>query len=85
MITSADIPQSRMVNRLYSNFDMYPTILASIGVDIKGDMLGIGTDLFSGRKTLFEKYGIEEANKELEKKSDLYNTQILTVSEKSDK
>lgn len=80
-----DIPQSRMVNRLYSNFDMYPTILASIGVDIKGDMLGIGTDLFSGRKTLFEKYGIEEANKELEKKSDLYNTQILTVSEKSDK
>lgn len=74
---AADISQKRMTNRKYANFDMFPTILTSIGAEIKGDRLGIGTDLFSGKKTLFEQYGVEQANLELEKKSDLYNERIL--------
>ncbi len=66
-----------LFNRDYANFDMFPTILSSMGVNFDGSRLGIGTDLFSGEKTMFEKYGFEYANKELEKKSKLYNTQIL--------
>lgn len=72
-----NIPQDRMRNRKYSNFDMFPTILSSMGIEIKGSRLGIGTDLFSGKKTVFEEYGVENANKELEKKSDIYNNTIL--------
>ncbi len=73
----ANISGSRLVNRQYANFDMFPTILASIGVDIKGERLGIGTNLFSGKKTIFEEYGVDAANRELEKKSDIYNNTIL--------
>ena len=48
-----------------------------MGVEIKGDRLGIGTNLFSGKETVFEKYGVDFVNRELEKKSQLYNEQIL--------
>lgn len=66
-----------LFNRLYANFDMFPTILSSMGVQYDGSRLGIGTDLFSGEKTLFEEYGCEYVNEELEKGSVLFNTQIL--------
>ena len=66
-----------MFNRVYANFDMFPTILSSMGVTIEGSRLGIGTDLFSGKKTLFEEYGFEYANEELGKMSVLYNREIL--------
>lgn len=74
------VPQKRdemMFNRIYANFDMFPTILSSMGVTIEGSRLGIGTDLFSGEKTLFEEYGFEYANEELGKMSVLYNREIL--------
>lgn len=64
-------------NRLWSNWDMYPTILASIGVQIEGERLGIGTNLFSGNETVFEQYGVDFVNTELEKSSDLYTNEIL--------
>ncbi len=66
-----------LFNRQYANFDMFPTILSSMGVTYDGSRLGIGTDLFSGEKTLFEEYGFAYANRELEKKSDFYNNNIL--------
>ena len=74
------VPQKRdemMFNRVYANFDMFPTILSSMGVTIEGSRLGIGTDLFSEKKTLFEEYGFEYANEELGKMSVLYNREIL--------
>lgn len=73
----ADTASDRFVNRQYANFDMFPTILASMGVEIKGDRLGIGTNLFSDKDTIFEEYGVEKVNTELEKKSDFYNEKIL--------
>ena len=57
-------------NRTFSNVDYFPTILASIGVRIDGDRLGLGTNLFSGRSTLLEELGEEE-----------YNTEVLRYSE----
>ncbi|MBS4213130.1 LTA synthase family protein [Neobacillus rhizophilus] len=64
-------------NRLFSSMDMYPTILASIDVKIEGDRLGIGTNLFSNRKTLAEEQGILNLNDELAKNSKFYNDKIL--------
>lgn len=72
-----DVPESALYNRQWAAFDMFPTILSSLGVEIPGNRLGIGTDLFSGEKTLFEKEGIEEVNKGLESRSNFYNTHIL--------
>lgn len=64
-------------NRQYANFDMFPTILSSMGVKIEGNRLGVGTDLFSGDKTIIEEYGLDTVNLELQKKSDYYNAKIL--------
>ena len=64
-------------NRSYGNFDMFPTILTSLGAQYDGSRLGIGTDLFSGDKTLFEEKGFKEADRELAKKSPFYNQKIF--------
>ncbi|MNU03741.1 hypothetical protein D3C72_2478700 [compost metagenome] len=56
---------------------MFPTILASLGVDFKGNRLGLGTNLFSDRKTLVEELGLHYVDKELEKNSSFYNSHIL--------
>ena len=56
--------------REYSTFDYFPTTLAAMGVEIPGNRLGLGTDLFSGESTLTEKFGKKEEKKELEERSD---------------
>ena len=61
-------------NRLFSSLDMFPSTLSSIGVEIKGHRLGLGTDLFSGEKTLCEELGEEEYRKQLEQRSTYYDT-----------
>lgn len=56
--------------RTYSTFDNFPTTLAALGVQIDGDQLGLGTNLFSGTKTLLEEFGNSKVNAELKKKSE---------------
>ena len=56
---------------------MFPTILASIGVKIEGERLGLGTNLFSGKQTLIEKLGHTYVDTEFRKKSDFYNEALL--------
>lgn len=68
---------SIFVNRQYANFDFLPTILTSMGVKYDGNRLGIGTDLFSGEKTIIEEYGLDHTNRELMKKSEFFNETIL--------
>lgn len=76
-----DIPEERTQNRWYFNGDMFPTILASIGVKIEGERLGLGTNLFSDVPTLFEEHGGEDGWKEVsaifELGSKFYNENIL--------
>lgn len=64
-------------NRLFTTFDMFPTVLASIGAEIEGDRLGLGVNLFSEVQTLSEKYGYEYLFAELNKKSSFYNNELL--------
>lgn len=63
---------ARTTNREFSIMDMFPTLLASIGADVEGNRLGLGTNLFSGEKTLPEEMGFEAFNSELDKYSNYY-------------
>ena len=76
IINSAIEPENT-TNRKFTTMDMYPTILASMGVQIEGERLGLGTNLFSGEKTLVEELGYDYVDKELRKKSDFYNNALL--------
>lgn len=64
-------------NRKFSILDMYPTILASLGINIDGDKLGLGTNLFSNQKTLIEQYGFKKINSEIKKKSLFYQEYLV--------
>ena len=74
---SADITTKRE----WANWDYFPTIIASIGGEIEGERLGIGTNLFSGKETIYEEFGVDYVDNELEKGSEFYNTTILGVDD----
>lgn len=63
--------------RIYTELDTYPTIIAALGGEIPGNRLGLGVNLFSKQKTLAEKYGVDFLNEEILKKSKFYNNKIL--------
>lgn len=65
------------VEREYTTLDLYPTTLAALGVQIEGNRLGLGTNLYSGEDTLIEKYGLDYINVELLKDSQLYRKKLL--------
>lgn len=67
--------------RNYTTFDNFPTTLAAMGVEIEGDRLGLGTNLYSTQQTLTERFGIEKEEKELKRKSKLLN-QMAQIDKK---
>ena len=64
-------------NRAFSTMDIFPTVLAAMGCKIKGDRLGLGVNLFSGKKTLCERYGTQWLNEELKKSSTYYTSHFV--------
>lgn len=60
--------------RNYTTFDNFPTTVASLGADIDGDRLGLGTNLFSATPTLTERFGIDKVKSEMSRKSKLMET-----------
>lgn len=74
---NTEVEPVSMVNRQFTTLDIFPTTLASLGAEIEGERLGIGTNLFSDVPTLAEKYGYEELFAELNKKSRFYDNNIL--------
>lgn len=60
-------------HRDYTIYDMFPTTLAAMGVTIRGNRLGLGTNLFSDTPTLMEKYGIDFLSNELGMRSTFYD------------
>lgn len=66
-------------NRSFGTFDMFPTTLAAMGVEIPGNRLGLGTNLFSGTRTLTEMYGFERMDQELQCNSEFYNDTFLQM------
>ena len=63
-------------NRVFTTMDMFPTTIGALGATIEGDRLGLGTNLFSSKKTIPEEIGIDEFNKELKKSSNYYYKNI---------
>ena len=70
-INSRVIPVNNK-NRVFTTMDMFPTTIGALGATIEGDRLGLGTNLFSSKKTIPEEIGIDEFNKELKKSSNYY-------------
>lgn len=67
-----DPGRERTHNRQFAPFDFFPTILATLGVTIDGDRLGLGTNLYSDKPTLVEQYGFDKVNDEFSKRSTFY-------------
>lgn len=76
-IINSSIKPFKEKNRQFTSFDMFPTILASMGVKIEGERLGFGTNLFSKKKTMIERMPIKQFDKELRKQSKYYKEKIL--------
>ena len=68
VINSAVSPASSE-HRAYTTLDLFATTLAAMGVDIPGDRLGLGTNLYSSTPTLAERDGMNIINSEFEKNS----------------
>ena len=76
-IINSSLKPKKEKERLFSTLDMFPTTLASLGVKIEGNRLGLGVNLFSKEKTLIEKLGLEYFNEEITKKSYYYDNVII--------
>ena len=72
-IPKTDIDFHNLIsNRVACSMDMFPTVLSALGFEIPGNRLGLGTDLFSGEKTLAEELGYDYFNEEVSKYSQWY-------------
>ena len=66
---NTSVSAAKTKEREFNTMDMFPSTLASMGVIIEKDKLGLGTNLFSEVMTLSEQYGKEKVNEELDRKS----------------
>ena len=66
-------------NRQFSNMDMFPTTLVALGAQIENDkqQLGLGVNLFSGEKTMIEKYGYQKTKDQIEQRSKFYIKNLI--------
>lgn len=78
-IINSSVETGNFKNRMFIAFDMYPTTLASIGAEIPGERLGLGTNLFSEVPTIMEeyRYDIEKYNSEILKHSSYYDKKLI--------
>lgn len=85
-IHSAVEVQESTGRREYTTFDYFPTTLASLGVTIEGNRLGLGTNLFSTESTLLEVYGMEKMKIGIESRSEVMNylTRNVDVSKETE-
>ena len=72
---NAAVEPQRDDYREFATVDNFPTTLAALGVQIEGNRLGLGTNLFSEEDTLIERDGLEFVNTELQKSSDWMDEQ----------
>ena len=76
-ILNSAVEPKNAKNRDFTPMDMFPTTLAAMGCSIEGERLGLGTNLFSDLSTLSEEMGVETLNRELSKRSDFYNNELI--------
>lgn len=76
-IINSAVKAKHSKNRTFTTMDIFPTTLAAMGCTIVDDRLGLGTNLFSNRKTYSEKLGFEYLDSETAKKSSFYNSKFI--------
>ncbi len=64
--------------REFCTLDIFPTIVESLGANIEGHRLGLGTSLYSRIPTLIEEMGLQALNAEVTANSDYYNNVIMS-------
>ncbi len=69
---NAEVDAVNTKNRTFTSMDIFPTVLAAMGYTIEGDRLGLGTNLFSDKKTLAEELGYDYLEEELSRYSAYY-------------
>lgn len=77
LILNAPVTTDNVQNRQYAPFDMFPTILSTLGVEIEGDRLGLGTNLYSNKKTIIEEQGLDTVNSGLGENSNFFNDEFI--------
>lgn len=77
VVNGAAVNTQSNIRRKYTTVDLFPTTLAAMGVKIEGNRLGLGVNLYSGEKTLYERYGKDYLEVELLKDSKLYRQKLL--------
>lgn len=80
VILNSDTEPVATANRTYTTMDLYPTTLAAMGIDIEGERMGLGTNLFSDKPTLSEEIGYDTLNEEFGKRSNYYDLKIMKVT-----
>jgi phosphoglycerol transferase len=83
VILNSKLQTTRVHDRLFSAVDMFPTTLAALGVEIPGDRLGIGTNLFSERPTIMEELGYDQFYTELSRRSHFYERNIIQGTDRA--
>lgn len=77
LFINSKVEASSTKNRIFTAFDMLPSTIASLGGEIEGDRLALGTNLFSNKQTLPEEMGYYEFQLALRKNSKYYKEEIL--------
>ncbi len=75
LFLNAKKPQN--TDRVFTQVDMFPSVVEAMGGTIKNHRLGIGTSIFSSEKTFAELYSAEYLEKTLEKRNNLYERIFL--------
>lgn len=81
MNVNVDVDESEFTYRDFTVMDLFPTTLASLGVEIEGNRLGLGTNLFAHEETLPEMLGFDDLSVELAKKSLFYERNFLRLTD----
>jgi len=68
-INAAPVQPALGEHREISAFDVFPTTLAAMGVEIPGNRLALGTNLYSEEPTLLEEYDFDYVSRQLTKGS----------------
>ncbi|MDN6641153.1 MAG: LTA synthase family protein [Tetragenococcus sp.] len=84
LFLNTDKQDVRNKNRQFSAVDMFPTTLSALGVEVPGDRMGLGVNLFSDKPTLIEQLGYNQFQNELMKKSEFYNEKLMQDKEQDE-
>ncbi len=76
-VINARMATENSKKRTFTPMDIFPTTLSAIGCEIEGDRLGLGTNLYSKKKTLAEELTLKKLNDELNKNSRYYKQNFI--------